>query len=75
MGQKAYLRYEFADSFGVIASSLSNIVSVPNSDIVLSPALEYVHIYDFRNSELKGFFIIIFAFIWVIIIIIITMSI
>lgn len=47
---KAYLRYEPLATFGVITSTLSNIVYDHTGKIAVSPALEEVILWDLKKG-------------------------
>jgi U3 small nucleolar RNA-associated protein 12 len=47
---KAYLRYEALASFGVVASTLSNICYDDKGKLAITPALEEVLIWDLRKG-------------------------
>ncbi|KAL0094781.1 WD40-repeat-containing domain protein [Phycomyces blakesleeanus] len=51
---KAYLRYEALASFGVIASSLANILYDSTGKLVIAPALEEVLIWDLKKGTQVG---------------------
>eukprot|EP00121_Abeoforma_whisleri_P011484 Awhi_evm1s10593 len=53
MATKSYLRYEPEATFGVISSGSANVLSIPNTQKILAPALEDVLIWDMRTSILK----------------------
>jgi U3 small nucleolar RNA-associated protein 12 len=47
---KAYLRYEALASFGVVASTLSNICYDKTGKLAIAPALEEVLVWDLRKG-------------------------
>ena len=56
---KAYLRYEALASFGVIASTLANIIYDHTGKIAIAPALEEVILWDLKKGvEVEIYFII-----------------
>ncbi|SAL94956.1 hypothetical protein [Absidia glauca] len=51
---KAYLRYEALASFGVVASTLSNICYDKTGKLAIAPALEEVLVWDLRKGVQVG---------------------
>jgi len=51
---KAYLRYEALASFGVIASTLANIIYDHTGKIAIAPALEEVILWDLKKGVEVG---------------------
>ncbi|KAI8582054.1 hypothetical protein K450DRAFT_228806 [Umbelopsis ramanniana AG] len=51
---KAYLRYEPAQTFGVIASSQSNIIYDHEGKLAIAPALEEVVVWDIKKGTQIG---------------------
>jgi U3 small nucleolar RNA-associated protein 12 len=48
---KSYLRYVPAKSFGVVASTNSNLISSTTGQLAISPSLNDVVIWDTKKSE------------------------
>lgn len=55
---KAYLRYEALASFGVIASTLANIIYDHTGKIAIAPALEEVILWDLKKGVEVGIYFI-----------------
>jgi U3 small nucleolar RNA-associated protein 12 len=49
---KSYLRYEACKTFGVITSSLSNVVFSGDDKLAIAPALEDVALWDLKKGIL-----------------------
>ena len=49
---KAYLRYNHAQAFGVVASAACNIISSDDDSVVYTGALETVHARSVRQGTL-----------------------
>jgi U3 small nucleolar RNA-associated protein 12 len=47
---KAYLRYEAAATFGVVASTAANVVFDASGKLVVSPALESVLVWNVKQG-------------------------
>jgi U3 small nucleolar RNA-associated protein 12 len=52
---KAYLRYEALSTFGVIASTQSNIIYDHTGKIAITPALEEVVLWDLKKGSQVNF--------------------
>lgn len=49
---KAYLRYEAANTFGVVASAAGNMLTDHAGKLLISPALEATHVWNPKTGAL-----------------------
>jgi hypothetical protein len=49
---KAYLRYEAANTFGVVASAGGNMLTDHAGKLLISPALEATHVWNPKTGAL-----------------------